>query len=268
MKDINIIAIVGLKGGVGKTNTAWHIVPAWLASNKKDFSIFEIDDNNESFNFKNSDVLGEAKTVKTDDEEVAADMVIETMSNNTVVVDGGGGNDTRAAISLVKSVGDDVNKIWLIPFNRTKDDFKLAIQTAELIDEPNNTYFLLNGFTEKTKEKEFKWFYDLNISNFIEVPYSENFSLSQSREQTIFDFAQISKNMIKSTAKKIFENKFTKDGELDKNAFKNAFKDFLNSEIAAKEVEVIINSFEVTFGAVKEQKIVNKSEEEQSRVKK
>lgn len=257
IETADLLAIVNLKGGAGKTLNSWHILPAVLSSLGKSFQIFEIDDNNNSFNFELSDIVSrdKSKTVKTDDEEIAADIVLESItSNDTIIIDGGGGNDTRAAINLIKSTGDDINKIWLIPFDRTEDYFELAIETAELINEPDNTYFILNGYSEKTKVKEFGWFNKLNLKNYIEVPYSDLYGHAQKNKQTIFDLAQISKNINKSQAKTLFAEKFTTDGTLDKEAFKEAFNDFLKSELAAEVVQTINDSFISTLGDKKSKK--------------
>lgn len=251
LEEIEVIAIVGLKGGVGKSNTSWHSVPSVLATNNMSFQVFEIDDNNQSFNFKLSDIVTSenCKTVKTDDIDIASDIAFETLaSGDKIVVDGGGGNDTRKAINLIKSVGDDVKKIWLVPFDRNEDDFKLALETAELINSKENTYFILNAHSEK-KLIEFAWFYEMKIKNYIEIPFSSLFTYAQKNQQTIFDLSQISQNMNKAAAKKIFAEKFTKNGELNKDAFKKAFNDFLKSEKASEIVNQINKSFESTLGA-------------------
>jgi len=49
LSNYDLIAVVGLKGGVGKTNTAWQVMPAVLLKPRfQVFKIFEIDDINNS----------------------------------------------------------------------------------------------------------------------------------------------------------------------------------------------------------------------------
>ena len=244
IRDVSVIATVALKGGVGKTNTSWQANTSILAYQNIQFQVWEIDDNNSSFYYTNSDILSaeNCQTVRTDDEEIAANIALETIvSGEKIIIDGGGGNDTRAAIKLIKAVVEDVSKVWLIPIDANSDDFKLAQETAELIDDPDNTYFVLNNFVS---EKQFRWFDKKKYKNYVEVPYSELFAYAREEKQTLYDLAQISQNMSKEQAKEIFVEQFTQDGELDREAFKKAFNDFLKSELAAEYLETLNSNFE------------------------
>ena len=245
INDISIVAIVAIKGGVGKTTTGWQTAPSILAYHDIGFSGWEVDDNNNSFYYINSNIVTENnfRTVRTDDEEIAADIALDSIMNgDKIIVDGGGGNDTRKAIKLIKAVGEDVSKVWLIPIDSNRDDFKLALETVDLIGDADNTYFVLNNFAT---EKQFRWFDREKYKNFVEVPYSELFAYAREEKQTLYDLAQISKNMSKEQAKKIFVEQFTNEnGELDREAFKHAFNDFLKSEIAVELIEQINDSFE------------------------
>jgi hypothetical protein len=243
IKHTDIVAMVSLKGGVGKTNTSWQVIPSILSLHNIGFQIWEIDDNNKSFYYINSEIVtvSNCQTVRTDNEEIAADIALETLvSGQKLVVDGGGGNDTRAAVKLIKAVGSDVSKIWLIPIDSNSDDFKLAEETAELIDDADNTYFLLNNYI---LEKQFKWFNKKKL-NHLEIPNSELYAYARGEQQTVYDLAQISKNMDKSEAKKIFVEQFTENGELDREAFKKAFNDFLKSELANEYLKLLNQNFE------------------------
>jgi len=244
MKDISIVAVIAIKGGVGKTTTSWQSVPSIFASRNIPFQVWEIDDNNNSFYYTNSEIVTKenSQTVRTDDEEIVGNIALETIiSGEKIIIDGGGGNDTRAAVKLIKAVGDDVSKLWLIPVDANSDDFKLALETAELIGDPDNTYFVLNNFVT---EKQFKWFNRNKFKNYVEIPYTELFAYAREEKQTLYDLAQISKNMDKTQAKQIFVGQFTTDGELDREAFKKAFNDFLKSELAAEFLETLNNNFE------------------------
>lgn len=249
-ENYDLIAVVGLKGGCGKTNTSWHILPAVLQQQNQEFKIFEIDDNNSSYYFVNSNLItaDKCQTVKTSDKNIVAQIVVDTIAGDQkILVDGGGGNDSRKAISLIKSVGDDVRKLWLIPFDRNVDNFKSAVETAELIADPQNTVFVLNGYT--ADKSEFDWFYSKNIDNFVEVPYSDLFHFAQEQKLTIYDLAQISQSIPKSEIKQILKDKFSKDGLLDQNKFIAKFNEYLKSEKAAE----LLNEVFVNFAQKKSQ---------------
>jgi hypothetical protein len=250
LQNYDLIAIVGLKGGVGKTNSAWHILPAVLQNQNQEFKIFEIDDNNDSNFFTNSSIIRPetCQTVRTNDKNIVAQIVVETIAGDTkILVDAGGGNDSRKTISLIKSVGDDVRKLWLIPFDRNIDNFKSALSTAELINDPLNTVFVLNGYSND--KSEFDWFYSKNIDNYIEIPYSDLFHFSQEQKYTVHDLALISKTVPKSEIKNLLRDKFTKDGVLDSPKFIEAFNEYLKSENAAE----LLNEVFVNFAQKKSQ---------------
>ncbi len=250
LQNYDLIAIVGLKGGSGKTNSAWHILPAVLQNQNQEFKIFEIDDNNDSNFFTNSSIIKPetCQTVRTNDKNIVSKIVVETIAGDTkIIVDGGGGNDSRKAISLIKSVGDDVRKLWLIPFDRNIDNFKSAIETSELINDHTNTVFVLNGYSQD--KNEFDWFYSKYIDNFVEVPYSDLFHFAQEQKLTIYDLSLISKTLTKSAAKELLRNKFTIDGILDSDKFIEAFNEYLKSEKAAE----LLNEIFVNFAQKKSQ---------------
>jgi len=244
LSNYDLIAVVGLKGGVGKTNTAWQVMPAVLQNQGFNFKIFEIDDiNNSNFYINSSIVRPETcLTVKTNDKNIVSKIVFETIAGeNKIVVDGGGGTDSIKTISLVKSIGDDVRKLWLIPFDRNPDNFESAIGAAELINDPQNTVFVLNGYS--TDKSEFDWFYSKKIENYIEVPFSSLFHESQKLKYTVYDLALISKTVPKSEIKQILRDKFTKDGVLDQEQFIEAFNEYLKSEKAAELLDDIFVNF-------------------------
>lgn len=244
LSNYDLIAVVGLKGGCGKTNTSWHILPSVLQSQGQEFKIFEIDDNNSSYYFVNSNIItvDKCQTVKTSDKNIVAQIVVDTIAGNQkIIIDGGGGNDSRAAIQLIKAVGEDVHKLWLIPFDRNIDNFKSAVSTAELINDPQNTVFVLNGYT--ADKSEFDWFYSKKIDNYVEVPYSDLFHFSQEQKLTIHDLAQISQSIPKGEIKQILKDKFSKDGILDQNKFISKFNEYLKSEKAAELLNEIFDNF-------------------------
>lgn len=245
LSNYDLIAVVGLKGGVGKTNTAWQVMPAVLQNQGFDFKIFEIDDiNNSNFYINSSIVKPETcLTVKTNDKNIVSKIVFETIAGESkIVVDGGGGTDSIKTVSLVKSIGDDVRKLWLIPFDRNPDNFESAIEAMKLINDPQNTIFVMNGYSND--KSEFDWFYSKKIDNCIEIPFSLLFHDSQKLKYTVHDLSLISKTVSKSEIKQILRDKFTKDGVLDQEQFIPAFNEYLKSENAAELLNDIFANFD------------------------
>lgn len=243
-ENYDLIAVVGLKGGAGKTNTAWHVLPAVLSNQGIDFKIFEIDDNNNSYYYINSNIITPdlCQTVRTNDKNIVAQIVVDTIvGNQKIVVDGGGGNDSRKAIELIKAVGEDVRKLWLIPFDRNSDNFESAEESAKLINDPQNTVLILNGYS--ADKSEFDWFYDKKIENYIEVPYSQLYGTSREQRLTLYDFAQIAKSIPKSEMKQILNKKYTVDGVLDTEQFITKFNEYLKSVNATELLNEVFDNF-------------------------
>lgn len=248
-----IHVLLNTKGGVGKSTLSWHVLPAMFTKLGKSFKIFEIDNNNITNVFHRSTVIKEnTQTVKTTDKNIAAEIIFETMtSNDELIIDAGGGDDALRVIDIIKSIGQaKIN--WFIPLNRNLAQLKNALNTYEQIQDPQNTYFILNGYTSLEQVKEEFLFYfgntnmniegvrqSLNIEQEFMIPFSNYFEIAEMQNLTIADLAKISQELTKEEAKTLFFEKF----QDDKQAFFRAWCDYKNSEDAAQVLEQIFTDF-------------------------
>ncbi|MEA2017535.1 MAG: hypothetical protein U9N59_03720 [Campylobacterota bacterium] len=213
-----IYAEVNDKGGVGKSLTSIVLACLLHAQNRK-FKIVELDNSNNSLVFKNSDFLTEDKaiSVKLDQKDnVISDMLFDIMSdpNLDYIVDVGGGDDTRKVLDILKPI--ELPKTYLIPTLKIKKYLQNALNTYNYIDDPSNTFFVLNQYSDiKNIKQEFRYFFgdaDMGIepvskvfkkSQAIYMPYSDLFQIAEDDEQTILDLASISQGVSEAEARKM-----------------------------------------------------------------
>ncbi len=216
-----IYIITNSKGGVGKTNSAVTIACLLHASGKK-FKLIELDNSNSSLLFKNSKVMikDNIRTLKIDKkDEAVADMLFDLMSepDMSYIVDIGGGDDTYPIVEKLKQVNRP--KTWIIPTTKIKKYLANAVSTFEEIDDPDNTVFCLNMYSDFSKiQKEFMYFFgDSKIgikpyspifakARTIGIPFSHHFEIAADDEQTIYDLASISNETSQEEAETEFYN--------------------------------------------------------------
>lgn len=248
-----IHVLLNTKGGVGKSTLSWHVMPALFAKLGKSFKIFEIDNNNVTNVFHQSTIIKDnTQTVKTSDKNIAAEIIFQTMtSNDELIIDAGGGDDAIKVTEIVKSIGQaKIN--WFIPLNRNLAQLKNALNTYEQINDPQNTYFILNGYTSINDiADEFLFYFgntDMNIEGIrdqlkiereFSIPFSNYFEIAEMQNLTIADLAKISQELTKEEAKALFFEKF----QNDKQSFLRAWNDYKNSENAAQVLEQIFVDF-------------------------
>lgn len=216
-----IFIITNSKGGVGKTNTGVTIGCLLHAAGRQ-FKLIEIDNNNSSLLFKNSKVLTKdnTKSLKIDQkDEAVTDMLFDLMSEPYMdyIVDIGGGDDTYPIAKKLKQVNRP--KTWIIPTTKIKKYLQNAVATFEEINDPDNTVFCLNMYSDFSKiTKEFMYFFgDSKIgikpyspifakARTIGIPFSHHFEIAADDEQTIFDLASISLETTQQEAETEFYN--------------------------------------------------------------
>lgn len=248
-----IYTVVSTKGGVGKSTISWHVLPSVFKSLGRDFQIFEIDNNNSTNIFSSSEIIKEnVKNVKTDDRDITAEIIFETLSSkNEIIIDAGGGDDALKVIDIVKSIGN-VDIKWIIPLNRNLAQLKNAIDTYEKIKDKENTLFVLNGYSQKEKiEEDFIFWYgekNLNIDSMkktlkvadeLKIPYSSYFEMAEQKGYTLFDLASIAKELDKESAKNVFFEKYKDNKEM----FLRTWADYLLSENAGIVIDEILENF-------------------------
>ncbi len=242
------------KGGTGKSNTAITLACV-LAAKGKEFRIVELDNNNNSLKNTNSDILNEknSKSLKLKNkEEAISDMLFDLMDDEKMdyIIDIGGGNDTFEIIDAVKSL--DLPKTYYIPILKIKKFMQNAEDTFKYIDDPENTVFVLNQYSNLSELKnEFIYFFGskkagvkkvsdyFKDENFIAVPYSNYFQIAEDDEMTLYDLAAISMNLSEADARKMFFEKSNGDREL----FHKMRTQYVNSQEAVEVLEEISQNF-------------------------
>ena len=216
-----IYIIANNKGGVGKTNTG-VVIACLLHAAGRQFGLIELDNNNSSLLFKNSKVLSQdnTKSLKIDQkDEAVADMLFDLMSDPDLdyLIDIGGGDDTYPIVEKLKQVNRP--KTWIIPTTKIKKYLANAVSTFEEINDPDNTVFCLNMYSDFSKiQKEFIYFFGdskIGIKPFspifakartIGIPFSHHFEIAADDELTIYDLASISRETTQQDAETEFYN--------------------------------------------------------------
>lgn len=248
-----IYAIVSTKGGCGKSTVSFHVLSAIFTHLGRNFKIFEIDNNNDSNIYSQSDIIkNNTRNAKTTDQNIAAEIIYETLSSdNEIIIDAGGGDDALKVIEIVKSLGK-VDVKWLIPINQNLAQLKNATDTYKRINDPQNTFFILNGYRDLSNLRDEFVFYfgdanmniqsirdQLEIKQEFKIPFSNFFEISEMQNYTIGDLARISQELPKEKATAFFYDKFSDD----RNAFFKAWNNYRNSELAGDVLKQIFTDF-------------------------
>jgi len=250
-----IYIVANSKGGVGKSLTSVTLA-CLLEIRQKNFKIVEIDNNNQSLLFANSDFLNEKNSlsVRLDKrQEIASDILFNLMSDDELdyVIDAGGGDDTFQVLQILKDL--ELPKTYLIPTTRIKKYLKNAADTFQFIDDPGNTYFVLNQYSNLEKLKdEFLYFFgnkklgikpvsdSFATDNVLYIPYSNYFQISEDMEMTILDLANISRQIDQKQA----AEQFFKQSNGSREVFHSLMTKYWNSEEASKDLLEIEQNFE------------------------
>ena len=252
-----IYVIVNTKGGVGKSLTSVTVASLLHEAGKK-FKLIEIDDNNESLKFSSSDFLTTENTesFKVDQkDDVTADIFFDLMSDPELdyVVDLGGGNDAKVVKMLQ---GDDRFDItYIIPSLKTKKFIKNADETFELINDAENTIYLLNGYTKEDIEEEFVYFFGskkfaiksasqyFDTKRYLSIPDSNAFQFAEDMEMTLLDLAGISREMTEREA----NDMFFQQADGNRMKYRQLRTQYLQSVEANRTFEEIKSDFKILF---------------------
>ncbi len=117
-----IYIFVNNKGGVGKSLSSINLA-CLLQSQNRNFKVVELDNNNTSIVFNNSDFLTEEKAIslKLDQKDRAiSDMLFDVMSDSSLdyIVDVEGGDGTYKILDALKNV--QIEKTYLVPTLKIK----------------------------------------------------------------------------------------------------------------------------------------------------
>jgi len=242
------------KGGVGKSLSSVVIACLLKTANKK-FKIIELDNNNKSLLFKNSDFLNQENTlsVKTDQkQDVISNILFDLMSDKSLdyILDLAGGDETYEVLEILKSL--DLPKTYLIPTTRIKKYLKNTNDVFEYIADKDNTYFVLNQYSTLDKlQDEFIYFFgdeklgikpvsaNFKTDKFVAIPFSNSFQIAEDMEQSILDLANISRQFTQAQA----TSEFFKKAAGDRDIFDALMKKYWNSEKASKVLDEIEQNF-------------------------
>ncbi len=196
-----IYTIINTKGGCGKSTCAYHVLTALL----KDFTLLEIDNNNNtSMVYSDSVVLKSniVKSVKLQDGEAAFDEAMFrslTGDSRDIIVDSGGGDDALKVIQMLLEYTNYDDCIFLIPLFSSRAQLQNALDTYNLVKN-RKIIFVLNGADKK--EDFVFWFgsteYDvpsidpvlLNMPTFF-LPKTHLFDLAALSGEVLIDAAQM-----------------------------------------------------------------------------
>jgi len=140
-----ILVFCSTKGGVGKSNLAYHAATAIL----NDFRLLEIDDNNQtSLIFNDSEVL-KKRVISVDiksGEDAFSDALFAITQNSDVdvIIDAGGGNDSKKVIEMVASQTSYDESVFIIPLMSGREQVQNALSTYELVKN-RKVLFVLNA---------------------------------------------------------------------------------------------------------------------------
>ena len=249
---IHIVA--NTKGGVGKSLTSITLACVLISKGKK-IKIIEIDNNQNSMKYINSDVLNSEniQSISTDKKDTAiADILFDVMSDPGIhyIVDAGGGDDTYQVLEALKDIG--LKKTFYIPTLRIKKYLQNAFDTYNYINQPDNTIFVLNQYQNLQKIKdEFIYFFGnskkgikpvspiFKDSKFIAIPWTDSFQIAEDDEMTIYDFSSIARDMSEKKARELF----FKQAEGSRDKFEKSMIQYWNAIDANKDFLEIIENF-------------------------
>lgn len=258
MKKINII--LNTKGGVGKS-TISIILCQLLAYRNIDFKYIEIDNSNDttkalerSETFKNKMI-----SIMTDkaDEELYAATFEALKEDKVIIVDIGGGTDTREIIDLINEqfthMNSEIN--FILPFENSYKQMPNLLNTYNLIDNPENTYFVKNKVIPfKDKKDEYIFFEGSKIkgvenyrkkinpiNKVFEVNLSDLHGIAEISKETILDVAALAMQYSKDEAHKMFIS------EYEMAEYVSMMTRFTNSENCLKDIQQLNEEFEELF---------------------
>jgi MinD-like ATPase involved in chromosome partitioning or flagellar assembly len=249
---------VNKKGGVGKTTTSVALASA-LYFNEKNFRLIEIDNDVNSILYSNSSFINSqnSKSIKTNDKgEIVADIMFDTASEEDLnyIIDIGAGDNVNQVIDSFKSM--TLDKTWLIPVTSDKKYLINGVTTYKLIDDPENTYFVLNKVHDIKKIKEeFLYLFGsekmgiepvdkiFKKAKFLLLPDSNFYQVAEDDEMTLLDLAEIS---ITKTQDEI-RREFFEIAKGDREVFHNLWMSYEKSVEAEKVWKIINNSLKELF---------------------
>lgn len=210
----------------------------------KNVKIIEIDDNNNSNIFENVCFEAVSVTTKQGDEALQDALFAQMTDDTSIILDSGGGNDARKVIKMLEDMGESDNFHYLIPVGNSRAQAQNAKDTYDLIGKPDKCIFILNQVHDlEDVQTEFLFFFGneqlglkpvlKNKIEWVALGYSPAFELAASIGKTISDLARVSRSLKGENIRELFFKR--SDG--DKEAFKNMYSQYKQSQIADEYLE-------------------------------
>ena len=238
MEKKNIIAVIGTKGGVGKSTISAQIATFALASAGAKFEMFEMDNNNKTAKaLDKSELLeGKFKTLNLDASDAELEKIFLNLAvsddGKKYIIDVGGGDDTNRFLELIRRNHLTEQTLFIAPFMPNFESLDNLESTILKIKDYDYLVVLNNVNTKESDEMMFANGDDeyeiLNMSEllgqkFFILPKSHLFSLCVARyHQVIWDVHAAAKEVnIAQVAK---SEKFREMGEQERRTYFRRFK--------------------------------------------
>jgi cellulose biosynthesis protein BcsQ len=264
MEKKNIIAIIGTKGGVGKSTISAQIVTFALASAGAKFEMFEMDNNNKTAKAldKSELLAGKFKTLNLDasDEELEKIFLNLAVSDygKKYIIDVGGGDDTNRFLELIRRNHLTEQTLFIVPFMPNFESLDNLESTTYKIKNYDYLVVLNNVNTKEADEMMFahgeEEYEILNMSEllgekFFVLPKSHLFSLCIARyHQVIWDVHAAAKEInIAQVAK---SEKFRAMEEQERRTFFRRFKlaEEIKEYVDREEVQKFMKRIQKSMG--------------------
>jgi len=202
---------VNTKGGGGKTTTSTHVL-AYLLYQGEPINVVEIDNNNVSSIFHNSQILV-SKSITTDQKELRRALSEAVFDpKQEYIIDAGGGDDSLAVIREVIALGEEVE--FYIPIQPDRKTLHNVKETVQAIGKDYPIHLILNNFYPGERETAF-WFiygdedngFEANLAilrqfnSVISVPHSRTIGQAEAFGKTVGDVALAEKRLNFAAAK-------------------------------------------------------------------
>lgn len=144
----NIIAVIGTKGGIGKTKISTQILPVAFAQAKfENWELIEMDNNNQtSKSLAKSELLKDRfKTLNLKQSEEELENIVSELElfdqNKKFIFDVGGGDDTRVFLKLLKKENLIEKTLFILPYMADFEALQNLEDTIKLVQ--NNDFFII-----------------------------------------------------------------------------------------------------------------------------
>jgi anion-transporting ArsA/GET3 family ATPase len=259
-KKKHIVAIIGTKGGVGKTKIATQVLP--VALKDAEFELIEMDNNNKTAEALNKSELLNCKfksvNMQASEEElenIFIDLIDDT--SKRYIIDVGGGDDTIKFLKLLEENNLTSNTLFLIPYTPDFEAISNLFCTIEKVKKHDYMLILNNIFENKKEHMMFAYGDpEYGLGNIVEqigresfffLPSTPLFSLAVSKHKaTAWDVAEYARNLSKDELHESFKPLGKEERRMLLRKWKDAQK--ILEYFEGKEVKRLIEAIQKSMG--------------------